>query len=40
MAKNPRVGLNTFELAKLASKEFKRALTPSNIKARFRRNDI
>lgn len=36
MAKNPGVGVKRFELAELASKVFKRAMTPSNIEARFR----
>jgi len=40
MAKNPRVEVKMFELAELVSKAFKRALTPSNIKAGFRRTGI
>ena len=40
MAKNPGVEVKRFELAELASKAFKRALTPSNIKAGFRRTGI
>jgi len=40
MGKNPWVEVRRFGLAELASKEFKRALTPSNIKARFRRTGI
>ena len=37
MAKNLGVEVKRFELAEVASKAFKRALTPSNIKAGFRR---
>ena len=40
MAKNPRVEVKRFELVELASKEFKSALTPSNIKDGFRRTII
>lgn len=37
MAKNPGVEVKRFKLTELASKAFRRALTPSNIKAGFRR---
>jgi len=40
MENNPRVEVKLFELDELASKEFKRALTPSNIKVRLRRTRI
>jgi len=40
MAKNPGVEVKRFELAELASKAVKRALTPSNIKASFKRTGI
>ena len=40
MEKNPGVEVKRFELAELASKAFKRALTPSNIKVGFRRTGI
>jgi len=38
--KNPGVEVKRFELVELASKPFKRALTPSNIKVGFRRTRI
>ena len=40
MVKNPGVEVKRFEIAELASKSFKRDLTPSNIKAGFRRIGI
>lgn len=40
MTKNLGVEVKMFELTELASKSFKRALTPSNIKATFRRTCI
>jgi len=40
MEKNLGVEVKRFDLGELAIKEFKRALTPSNIKARFRRTGI
>jgi len=40
VAKNLGLEVKRFELDDLTSKEFKRALTPSNIKARFRRTSI
>ena len=40
MTKNTRREVKRFELAKLAGKYFKQALTPSNIKARFRHDGI
>ena len=40
MEKNQGVEVKRFELEEIASKSFKRALTPSNIKAGFRRKII
>lgn len=40
MAKNPMIEVKRSELVELASKAFKRALTPSNIMDGFRRTDI
>lgn len=40
LVKNPGVEVKRFELAKLASKALKRALTPSNIKVGSRRTGI
>ena len=40
METNPGVEVKRFELAEISSNELRRALTPSNIKTKFRRTRI